>query len=111
MHPKVQVLEKNQSRRSFLKTGLGFSVAGVAAPLALNLAAMAEAAAASSVLTSSDDYKAIVCLFMYGGNDYANTLVPYDAPSHAAYTSFRSNLAIGLPFLALAASIIHFIER
>ncbi len=100
MHPKVQVLEKNQSRRSFLKTGLGFSVAGVAAPLALNLAAMAEAAAASSALTSSDDYKAIVCLFMYGGNDYANTLIPYDAPSHAAYTSFRSNLAIGLPFLS-----------
>jgi hypothetical protein len=100
MHPKVQVLEKNQSRRSFLKTGLSFSVAGAAAPLALNLAAMAEAAAASSSLTSSDDYKAIVCVFMYGGNDYANTLIPFDAPSHAAYNSFRSNLAIDVPFLS-----------
>jgi len=98
MHPKIQVLESNQSRRSFLKTGLSLSVAGAAAPLAMNLAALSEAAAASSSLASGD-YKAIVCVFMYGGNDYANTLIPYDAPSHAAYNSFRSNLAIDTPFL------------
>ncbi len=100
MHPNLQVLDRNQSRRSFLKTGLSLSVAGAAAPLAMNLAALSEAAAQSSALASSDDYKAIVCVFMYGGNDYANTLIPFDAPSHAAYTGFRSNLAIDLPFLS-----------
>jgi uncharacterized protein (DUF1501 family) len=99
MHPKLQVIERNQSRRSFLKTGLSLSVAGAAAPLAMNLAALSEAAAASSALSVGDDYKAIVCVFMYGGNDYANTLIPFDAPNHAAYNSFRSNLAIQLPFL------------
>lgn len=99
MHPQIQVLEANQSRRSFLKTGLSLSMAGAAAPLAMNLAALSEAAAASSSL-SAGDYKALVCVFMYGGNDYANTLIPFDAPSYAAYNSFRSNLAIGLPFLS-----------
>ncbi len=49
------------------------SVAGAAAPWALNLAAMGEAAAATAT-----DYKALVCVFLYGGNDYANTVVPYD---------------------------------
>ena len=97
MHPQVQVLEANQSRRSFLKTGLSLSMAGAAAPLAMNLAAMSEAAAASASI-SSGDYKALVCVFLYGGNDYANTLIPFDAPSHAAYSSYRSNLAIDLPF-------------
>jgi uncharacterized protein (DUF1501 family) len=99
MHPQIQVLEANQSRRSFLKTGLSLSMAGAAAPLAMNLAALSEAAAASSSVAAGD-YKALVCVFMYGGNDYANTLIPFDAPSYAAYNSFRSNLAIGLPFLS-----------
>lgn len=100
MHPQIQVLETNQSRRSFLKTGLSLSMAGAAAPLAMNLAALSEAAAASSSVSAVNDYKALVCVFMYGGNDYANTLIPFDAPSHAAYNSFRSNLAIDLPFLS-----------
>ena len=46
---------------------------GVATPLAINLAAIGEAAAFDNT-----DYKALVCIFMYGGNDYANTVVPYD---------------------------------
>ena len=49
------------------------AAAGAAAPWALQLAAMGEAAA-----FSGDDYKALVCVFLYGGNDYANTVVTYD---------------------------------
>ena len=41
----------------------------------MNLAAMGEAAAATA-----SDYKALVCVFLYGGNDYANTLVPTTMP-------------------------------
>ena len=44
---------------------------GVATPLAINLAAIGEAAAFDNT-----DYKALVCVFLYGGNDYANTVVP-----------------------------------
>ena len=77
------------SRREFLKRASAVSMTGVAAPWALNLAAMGEAAAAAAT-----DYKALVCVFLYGGNDYANTVVPYDTASHAAYTSQRAAIAI-----------------
>ncbi len=76
------------SRRAFLKRASALSVAGIAAPWALNLAAMAEASAATA-----SDYKALVCVFLYGGNDYANTLVPYDSASYAAYQQMRPSFA------------------
>ena len=79
----------NLQRREFLRKGAALSVAGTALPLALQLAAMGEAVAAEPV----SDYKALVCVFMYGGNDYANTVLPYDAASHAAYTTIRTTLA------------------
>lgn len=78
----------NFSRRTFLKRATSLSLAGVAAPWALNLGAMAEASAASA-----SDYKALVCVFLYGGNDYANTVVPYDSASHAVYAKARPGFA------------------
>lgn len=80
--------ETNPSRRAFLQRLSALSLAGVATPWAVNLATMAEASAANA-----QDYKAIVCVFLYGGNDYANTLVPYDSQSYNAYQSLRPNLA------------------
>ena len=85
----------NASRRAFLRRGAALSVVANATPWALSLAAMGEAAAASAT-----DYKALVCVFLYGGNDYANTLVPYDQSSWNAYSSLRSNLAIDRASLA-----------
>ena len=78
----------NASRRAFLKRASALSIAGVATPWALNLAAIAEASAATAT-----DYKAIVCVFLYGGNDYGNTLVSYDQPSYDAYYNLRPTLA------------------
>jgi len=78
----------NASRRAFMKHASALSVAGAATPWALNLAAMGEAAAATAT-----DYKALVCVFLYGGNDYANTLVPYDQASYDAYKALRPTLA------------------
>lgn len=78
----------NASRRAFLQRASALSVAGVAAPWALNLAAIAEASAANAT-----DYKAIVCVFLYGGNDYGNTLIPYDASSYSSYYNLRPTLA------------------
>jgi uncharacterized protein (DUF1501 family) len=40
------------------------------------------------------DYKALVCVFLYGGNDGLNTIVPTDATRYANYSSVRANLAI-----------------
>ncbi|MET3134455.1 uncharacterized protein (DUF1501 family) [Oxalobacteraceae bacterium GrIS 1.11] len=80
--------DMHASRRAFLRRASALSVAGVAAPWALNLAALAEASAATA-----SDYKAIVCVFLYGGNDYANTLVAYDSVNYNAYYNLRPTLA------------------
>ena len=40
------------------------------------------------------EYRALVCVFLYGGNDGNNTIVPLDAPRHAAYAAARGVLAL-----------------
>ena len=40
------------------------------------------------------DYKALVCLFMFGGNDSYNMLVPRSTPEYNAYAASRQNLAL-----------------
>ena len=40
------------------------------------------------------DYKALVCLFLYGGNDGNNMVVPTDATRHAQYAGVRGGLAL-----------------
>ena len=77
------------ARRAFLRRASLTGIAGAAAPWALNLSLMAEAAAA----TDPADYKALVCVFLYGGNDYANTLVPVDNLNYAAYAKIRGSIA------------------
>jgi uncharacterized protein (DUF1501 family) len=88
----------NASRRAFLQRASSLSIAGVAAPWALNLATMAEASAATA-----SDYKALVCVFLYGGNDYANTLVPYDSTNYGLYQAQRPTLAYARDALTATA--------
>ena len=83
------------SRRAFLSRASVLSIAGSASPFLMNLAAIGEAAAATA-----SDYKALVCVFLYGGNDYANTLVPYDAAQYASYSAQRPTLAYSQASLA-----------
>ncbi|WP_203311409.1 DUF1501 domain-containing protein [Sphingomonas beigongshangi] len=84
-----------QSRRAFLKRGAALGLAGVATPFVTSLAAIGEAAAATAT-----DYKALVCIFLYGGNDYANTLPPYDQASYNQYLAARANIALTRDSLA-----------
>ena len=81
-------MTEDQSRRAFLKRSGALGIVGAASPFVVNLAAIGEAAAAVNT-----DYKALVCIFMFGGNDYANTLPPYDQASYNAYLAQRSVLA------------------
>src|ERR1700685_1130301 len=71
-------------RRSFLQHA--GALAGTAALGQLGMFA-AQAAAAN-------DYKALVCIFLYGGNDANNTIVPLDADGYANYAQTRSYLAL-----------------
>jgi len=77
------------TRREFMRRSASLGIAGVAAPWALNLATLGEAAA----VTVNGDYRALVCVFLYGGNDHGNTLVPYDSASYADYARIRQTLA------------------
>ena len=45
-------------------------------------------------LGAAGDYKALVCLFLAGGNDANNLIVPNDAAGFAAYASARGALAL-----------------
>src|SRR5262245_54781374 len=40
------------------------------------------------------DYKALVCVFLFGGNDSWNMVVPPGAPEYGVYAASRQNLAI-----------------
>jgi uncharacterized protein (DUF1501 family) len=77
------------SRREFLRRASLLAGAGAATPLALNLAAMSSAAA-----QSADDYKALVCIFLFGGNDHHNTIIPIDATTHQKYVDIRTGISI-----------------
>lgn len=89
---------ENQSRRTFLKHTAQFGFAGAGAQLVCNLDLIGRAAAATA-----NDYKAMVCVFLYGGNDNANTLPPYDAENYAIYRSARESIAIDRAQLAATA--------
>src|SRR5947209_1147970 len=92
-------MTSEQSRRAFLQRTAVLGLAGAAAPFVTSLAAIGEAAAATAT-----DYKALVCVFLYGGNDYANTLPPYDPASYNLYQAARSTIA--LTHDALASTVL-----
>ena len=80
----------NQSRREFFR--LALSVGSVGLTGALNRFGLINAFAQAA---SSSDYKALVCVFLFGGNDSNNMVVPLDSARFAAYTKIRENLALG----------------
>lgn len=78
------------SRRAMLKRASEIGFMGAAAPMALNLASIGDAAAAT---LPGDDYKALVCVFLYGGNDHPNTLIPFDKANYGKYLGIRGGVS------------------
>ena len=50
--------------------------------------------AAAAEVGPGDDYKALVCLFLAGGNDSYNMLVPRNDDAYAEYSNTRDDLAL-----------------
>jgi len=71
------------SRRRFLQLGVG---------LALGLGSLGLHRPARAAQLS--DYKALVCVYLYGGNDGNNVIVPMDSARYSAYQSLRGGLAL-----------------
>ena len=100
--------EAELSRRAFLRRSSQLAAMGAASSYAMGLAGISEAAAFSTV----QDYKALVCVFLYGGNDHGNTLIPFDATNYARYSAIRGGDGIdegggiALPREALANTVL-----
>ena len=83
------------TRRNFLKTALSLSTMTAAGGFArLNLL--------NAMPVSSDPYRALVCVFLYGGNDSNNMVVQLDPTLYSKYAAIRAGLALDpttlLPF-------------
>lgn len=78
------------TRRNFLRHSLCATVGATAGASTLWDLRKVAAAAASQ----NGDYKALVCIFLYGGNDGNNTLVPRDQTTYNQYAAARGNLAL-----------------
>jgi uncharacterized protein (DUF1501 family) len=87
----------NASRRRFLRQAsvVSGSIGAAAVPFALNLASLGTA-----VAQTGGDYKAIVCVFLYGGCDTSHMVLRTDAASFDEYTRLRSVAPESIALLA-----------
>jgi len=74
------------NRRTFIKSA-SLAAAGSAAGLR-------PFGALNALAQSASGYKALVCVFLYGGNDANNTLIQFDTNGYANYSSIRGPLAL-----------------
>ena len=93
----MATINHNLGRRNFLRRA-AWMTAATGSPLAMNLLAMGAASA-----QTASDYKALVCIYLSGGNDQSNTVVPLNGASYASYQKARPTLALNASqLLALA---------
>jgi uncharacterized protein (DUF1501 family) len=55
-----------------------------------NLAGMRPFGALNALAATTPDYKALVCIFMFGGNDANNMIVPFDVTGYNNYAKLRT---------------------
>ncbi|MBC8143248.1 MAG: hypothetical protein H7Y38_17620, partial [Armatimonadetes bacterium] len=73
------------SRRSLLRGGVRLGATALAYRLGL-MSALAQ--------TTTGDYKALVCIFLNGGNDALNMIAPYESGAFQTYYNARPNVAL-----------------
>ncbi len=86
------------NRRSFIKYA-SLAAAG-------NAAGLRPFGMLNSLAQTTTDYKALVCIFLFGGNDANNTLIQFDTAGYANYSSVRGPLAIPQSTSAAAGWIV-----
>jgi len=97
-------LQSQNQRRQFLKKFATVSLLG-SGHLAMNgkMSLVGSALAQSSDYANLTDYKALVCVFLYGGSDSFNMFLPADNGLFSSYQSSRGSLAIDSPSLLSAS--------
>jgi uncharacterized protein (DUF1501 family) len=76
------------SRREFLKRTCCTAAAGFTA------ASFSRFGLMNAMAQTAQDYKALVCIFMFGGNDANNLIVPLSSADYSAYSQTRAVLAL-----------------
>ena len=76
-----------RARRRFLARAGALTAGGLATRL-LPLSALGTSTLAGA--QAADDYKALVCVFLYGGVDGNNLVVPMDSAGYAQYSAVRT---------------------
>lgn len=74
-------MKNNNTRRDFFRTALAGG-------------ALAKIGAMNGYAQGATDYKALVCVFLLGGNDGNNVIVPQQQAAYNAYKSIRLGLAL-----------------
>jgi uncharacterized protein (DUF1501 family) len=74
------------NRRSFIRCA-SLAAAG-------NVLGLRPFGALNALAQTTTDYKALVCVFLYGGNDANNTIIPFDTNGYNSYAATRGPLAI-----------------
>ena len=75
-------------RRQFIRRAGALSAAGLVRRLGMT--AIASAAGAAAAQSAPSDYKALVCVFLFGGIDGNSVLVPLDAAGFGRYAAVRT---------------------
>lgn len=83
------------NRRAFIRTSIAAALGGAGLFSASgSLKLIAAAAAAGRRARPLTDYKALLCVFLAGGNDAFNTVVPVSGSERADYVASRGALAL-----------------
>src|SRR5512144_2906316 len=92
------------TRREFLeKAGCGLVTA---AALNIGLEKLGLMAAHAQVASAPSDFRALVCIFMSGGNDANNMVIPMDATGYGEYFAVRNPSGLALQQANLSATQI-----
>lgn len=81
-------MQNSRNRREFLKSCCALGAVGVASQLS-------ELGMLTAHAQSAGDYRALVCIFLFGGNDSNNMVVPIDS-RYGAYQTMRGAVALPL---------------
>lgn len=88
------------TRRKFLKRALQMTAFAVASK-------MFPFQSLNALAQTSEDYKALVCVFLLGGNDADNTVLPISGQARSDYDSVRSSLSISASSLLPIGTVNH----
>lgn len=86
---------KQLTRRHFLQRCSALALGSSTSLAALSQLQLSQAFAQSA----EDDYKALVCVFLFGGNDAFNMVVPRSDTAYNAYADARRELAVAQEML------------